>query len=280
MRTAKERGADVAHFSELCLSGYAGSDFRNYDDFDWDQLKLSTRKIINFAGKLKLWVILGSTHRLNGKHKPHNSLYIINAHGNVIDRYDKMFCTGDKSEKTGDLEHYSPGSHFCEFRIKELKCGVLICHDFRYPELYREYKRRGVSVIFNSHHNGHESPKDWKQSLAYIGRRHYCADGNMNRLGIIVPSTMQTRATSNFMWISVNNTSAKESDWASFFVEPDGVITGRLIRNRAGVLISTVDTKAAIYDASEDWRDRLMLRGVCHSGTLVKDRRSAIRTVL
>ncbi len=27
IRTAKERGADVAHFPEACLSGYAGVDF-------------------------------------------------------------------------------------------------------------------------------------------------------------------------------------------------------------------------------------------------------------
>ena len=38
MRSARERGADLAHFPEACLSGYAGSDFDSYDGFDWAQL--------------------------------------------------------------------------------------------------------------------------------------------------------------------------------------------------------------------------------------------------
>ena len=45
----------------------------------------------------------------------------------------------------------------------------------------------------------------------------------------------------------------------------------------SGILISTVDTKTKLYDASEEWRDRA-LRGVYHSGTLVRDKRAACRT--
>jgi hypothetical protein len=81
------------------------------------------------------------------------------------------------------------------------------------------------------------------------------------------------------MWISCSNTSARESCFPSFFVRPDGVATGRLRLNRAGVLISTVDTREQLYDSSVAWRDRAM-RGVFHSGTLVRDRRSRDRTRL
>jgi hypothetical protein len=40
-----------------------------------------------------------------------------------------------------------------------------------------------------------------------------------------------------------------------------------------------VDTKAKFYDASAAWRERAM-RGVYHSGTLVRDPRSKRRSVL
>jgi len=43
--------------------------------------------------------------------------------------------------------------------------------------------------------------------------------------------------------------------------------------------MSTVDTTARLYDGTADWRDRAM-RGVLHSGTLVRDQRSAERTRL
>jgi hypothetical protein len=86
-------------------------------------------------------------------------------------------------------------------------------------------------------------------------------------------------ATSNHMWISCSNTSARYSCFPSFFVRADGIITGRLRRNAAGVLVSTVDTRQRIYDGTAAWRDRAM-RGVFHSGTLVRDRRSEDRTRL
>ena len=90
---------------------------------------------------------------------------------------------------------------------------------------------------------------------------------------------MQSQAGNNYMWISCSNTSARESCWPSFFVRPDGATTGRLKLNTAGVLMSTVDTQERLYDATVAWRDRAM-RGIFHSGTLVRDRRSEERTQL
>ena len=104
MKEAKRRRAEVVHFSELCLSGYAGVEFPSLRGFDWELLEQATEKVIDLSKRLKLWVILGSTHRLSGKHKPHNSLYIIDPRGRLVDRYDKMFCAGPRSGKAGDLK--------------------------------------------------------------------------------------------------------------------------------------------------------------------------------
>ena len=274
MRQAKEKGAEVAHFSEVCHSGYAGSEFKSYDNFNWDLLYTGGEKILNLARELKLWVILGSSHRLTGKHKPHNSLYIINSRGKIVDRYDKMFCVGDKTEKNGDLAHYSSGNHFSVFTIKGIKCGALICHDFRYQELYREYKRKGVELMFHSYHVGNFSARRWKKTQNYFGPRVRKVKGYTSTSGVLTPPTMQTYAANNYMWISNNNTSSRESAFPSFFVRADGLITGMLPRNKAGVLISKVDTKLKMFDASEAWRDRVINQGILHSGKLRKDNRS------
>jgi deaminated glutathione amidase len=61
-------------------------------------------------------------------------------------------------------------------------------------------------------------------------------------------------------------------------VRPDGVVTGRLRRNTAGVLISELDTEEQIYHSTVAWRERAM-GGTLHSGTLV-DERSRDRTKL
>src|SRR4051794_3804747 len=87
MRRAGEQGADLVHFSECALSGYAGVDLPSADDLDWDALRQETEAILALARDLKVWVVLGSTHRLSGDHKPHNCLYVIDPEGKVIDRY-------------------------------------------------------------------------------------------------------------------------------------------------------------------------------------------------
>ncbi len=279
MRSAKERGAHVAHFPEACMSGYAGADLTSPAGIDWSLLEASVREVLERAGRLGLWVVLGSTHRLSGRHKPHNSLYVIDDRGRLVDRYDKRFCAGDRSGRTGDLAHYSSGSHFARFRIRGVRCGALICHDYRYPELYRAYKREGVQLVFHSFHAGHVTRRGMKALRSQVGARFVRFNGGSTLPAITMPAAMQTAAACNYVWISCSNTSAPESCWPAFFVRPDGVVTGRLRRNRAGVLISRVDPKASFYDSTVAWRDRVM-RGVLHSGALVRDRRSSQRTKL
>jgi predicted amidohydrolase len=270
MREAKYRGADVVHFPEASLSGYAGTDFESYEGFDWKLLENSTLKILNIARQLQLWVILGSTHQLSGKHKPHNSLYIIDNHGKLIDRYDKLFCAE---------AYYSPGNHFSIFTINGVRCGTLICHDYRYPELYREYKRNNVQVMFHSYNAGHMTPKRMKDMRAEVGEYLQRFNPGSTIPGITMPATMIASAANNYIWISCSNTSARESCWSSFFLRPDGIVIGRLRLNTAGILITTVDTEEQFYDSTVDWRDRAM-KGIYHSGTLVQDSRSEKRMEL
>jgi len=266
MRLAQSNGADVAHFSETCLGGYAGVDFDSFDDYDWELLRRCTGEIMKLAGELNLWVILGSNHQLTGNHKPHNSLYVIDNNGTIIDRYDKMFCTGNREETSGDLKHYSPGSQFTIVTIMGITCGLQICHDMRYPELYREHQKRCVRLMFHSYYNGRRTFNNPDDPFENIW-------------GVITEPTMQTYAAENNMWISANNTTTRESCWPSFCVRPDGVITGRLKRNKESILITDIDTKYSFYDASKVWRLRAM-SGVYHSGTPVIDERSADRTSL
>jgi predicted amidohydrolase len=80
-----------------------------------------------------------------------------------------MFCAGDRSEETGDLAHYSPGSHLSVFSIRGVRCGALICHDYRYAELYREYKRRGVQLMFYSFHAGNVPPERFRAMREAVG---------------------------------------------------------------------------------------------------------------
>lgn len=260
-----ELRADVVHFSETALSGYAGVDVPNTDAIDREELRAATEEVMRAAKQRKLWVLLGSTHFLTGNHKPHNSVYIINPRGRIHERYDKRFCTGVEGAKpTLDMCHYSPGDHHSIFRIKGIPCAVLICYDFRFPEIYRDLKRQGVRVIFQSFHNARKTVVD---------------DPAYNIWKTVVPATMSTRASENGFWISANNSAARRSCWSSFSVQPDGDIVGSLKLHTSQVLLTEMDLGRSFFDPSAPWRDRAM-RGVLNSGTVIRDPRSTNRTGL
>src|SRR5262245_45150582 len=92
LEQAASAGADLGHFSETALSGYASVDSPGTDAIDWDELTAATRDVMAAARRLRLWVLLGSTHRLSDGVKPHNCVYVIDSKGKIVDRYDKR-CT-------------------------------------------------------------------------------------------------------------------------------------------------------------------------------------------
>lgn len=251
MQTAKRKGALIVHFSETALSGYAGTDFESWVNYDWAGYEAELRAILAEAKKLKLWVVLGGSHRLTGKHKPHNSLYLIGPDGKIRDRYDKRFCT------SGDLRNYAAGDHFVTFTVNGVKCALLICYDLRFPELYREYKQLGAQVMFHSFYNARGEKK-----------------GIWN---VVMRPTAQAHAGLNYMYISMNNASGYYQQWPSVFIHPDGQIAKSLTQHRAGVMVNTVNLKNVFYQAVSDaWQKRAHTGHYC-SDIPVNDPRSRNR---
>jgi predicted amidohydrolase len=279
MRAAKARGAHVAHFPECALSGYAGPDLASYAGYDWPALREACERVLALARELRLWVVVGSAHRLSRRHKPHNSLYVVDDRGELVDRYDKRFCAGDRRSRTGDLAHYTPGNHCTVFELRGVRCGAQICHDYRYPELYRESQRRGVELMFHSFHAGGLSAASYRSMQAQVGRRFQRFNPGTTLPEITMPAAMHTAAADNHLWISCSNSSRRNSCWGAFSVRPDGVLAGRLRRHAAGILLTEVDARGRYYDSTAAWRERAMA-GRLHSGRLVADPRSKRRRQL
>lgn len=250
MEQARQEDCDLVHIPECALSGYAGTDHKSLENLDWKSLRNHTRDILKKADELDLWVILGSTHPLTSGNKPHNSLYVINPAGQIIDRYDKRFCT------SGDLKHYTSGDHYVTFEAKGVRCGLLICYDIRFPELYRDYKSLDVQVLFQSFYNARQKP------------------GSIHPK--IMPVTAQARAATNSFYISLTNSSAKHS-WPCHFITPDGLIADKLPLDEPGLLVADIDTNQKFYDASRTFREKAM-QGKLSSGETVIDERSKDRT--
>jgi predicted amidohydrolase len=244
---AKRRRADIVHFHEACLSGYlAREGAPPLKEVDWAALRQAAEEVCRQARRLRVWVVLGSSHPLTPAHKPTNCLYLIGPDGKLRDRYDKRFCTA------ADLKVYAPGNRFVTFEINGVACALLICFDLRFPELYRRLQRMGVRVIMQSFHNG------------------YMKGPGIH--GHIMPQTVQAQAGMNGFWISANNSTGRYSRWPSIFVTPDGRVAASLKRHTAGMMVNSINTAKEFYDPSAPYR-RAAMRGILHTGRCLRDRR-------
>ena len=248
MRRAKRARAEIVHFPECALSGYAGADLESPELIDWGLLRTETENIMGLAGRLGLWLVLGSTHRLTTPNKPHNCLYLVNPQGRVVNRYDKRFCT------PRDLKHYTPGNRFVHFGINGVKCSLLICFDLRFPEVYRRLYKDGVDFVLQSFYNA-------RQKGASVHN-------------VIMKETMQCRAATNHLWISMANSSGYYSPYGSCFIQPDGRIVGSVRQNRRGILVKTVDLGREFYDPMVDFRDGAMAGRLNNAPEDIEDPRS------
>jgi len=254
LEKARRAKADIVHFSECALSGYASVDYKTFAGYDWGVLKEEAEKIVALAGKLKLWVVLGCAHRLTGPNKPHNSLYLIGPGGKIIDRYDKRFCT------EVDLANFTPGNRFVNFEINRVRCTLLICFDLRFPEIYRQLKKQDVDFVLQSFYNARQKGPSVHTD--------------------IMRQTMQCRAGTNYFWVSMANSSGYYSPYPSCFIQPDGKIAAQLRFNRAGMMINTVDVGKAFYDPAAKFRDMAMKGRLSNGPGRIKDPRSRKRTTL
>lgn len=87
--------------------------------------------------------ILGS-FREGGAGKPRNTAIAIDEDGRIAVTYSKIHLFSPGNEHTG----YNPGNALGLFPLGPLTCGIAICYDLRFPEIFRLYAGRGAQVVF------------------------------------------------------------------------------------------------------------------------------------
>ena len=105
MRQAVAQGARLVVFPEGHLSGYAKAQVRDWADLDWAVVREELELTADLAGELGIWTVIGSAHLLTPPRRPHNSMYVVSDQGQLVDRYDKRFCS-----HTEVTQYYTPGS--------------------------------------------------------------------------------------------------------------------------------------------------------------------------
>jgi omega-amidase len=137
-------GADVVLFPELVDSGYAGlkagAKPRTYGD-------PLLEKFAALSFQLSCYCIAGSVY-LQQPPPPTSNTSLVFHRGRIIYRYDKIHLF----RPTGDHLYFSPGKRIGTFRLSlprlNVRAGIVICYDLRFPEIVRAMALRGLDVLF------------------------------------------------------------------------------------------------------------------------------------
>jgi len=196
IRHAAASGAALICFPEQFATGWDPQPRKNIQDIDG-----SIVSTLRAYAKESGIGILGSFRQANVP-LPKNTAVAIGKDGRILSTYAKMHLFSPGHENEGN----SPGTDLGLFTIDSLTCGIAICYDLRFPDLFRLYAQKGVQAVF--------VPSAWP----HIRTRHW-------------ELFIQARALENQMYIvGVNATGETPIDsysGNSMTADPQGTIVSR-----------------------------------------------------
>jgi predicted amidohydrolase len=248
MRHARSEGAAIVHFPEGAMSGYTKGQIKSWDDVEWDALVHELRLVASLARELGLWVVVGSNHRLTPPHRPHNSLYVISAQGEVATRYDKQFCS-----HTEISDWYTPGQGCCVFEVEGWRFGCALCIEIQFPELFQKYGELDVDCVLFSSYS--------EVSMFGIQAQGYAASHNY--------------------WVSVSVPAQTSHALSSRLIAPTGELQAAVPPSISGLVVNPLDVdspewKVALQYA-KPWRAKAR-DGAIYRQRYVQDPRSEGKT--
>jgi nitrilase len=109
-----------------------------------------TAFLASIAHRHNAWVLAGSIIEEAGQHFYNTSL-LLNRRGDVVATYRKMHLFEAALENglvIRESETYTAGSEPAMADLEGWRCGLAICYDLRFPELFRHYSAQGAQLLF------------------------------------------------------------------------------------------------------------------------------------
>jgi predicted amidohydrolase len=196
IRHAADCGAKLVCFPEQFATGWDPQPHKNIQDIHGSIIS----SLQAYAKEYRIG-ILGSFREEHAP-LPKNTAVAIGRDGRILASYAKIHLFSFCHEQEGN----SPGTDLGIFTFDSLTCGIAICYDLRFPELFRIYAQKGVQAVF--------VPSAWPQSRIRYWELFITA-----------------RAAENQMYVLGVNTTGKtpvdQYSGASMTADPNGMIVSR-----------------------------------------------------
>jgi omega-amidase len=125
---------------ELWLTGYSYSEIFNAAKFISENIN-----VLKDITKSKNFNLIGSVPWLENN-KLFNRNLIINNRGELKGYYDKIHLFKPLLEH----KYFFPGNKPIVIEITDIKAGIMLCYDIRFPELSRKLMLNGAEILFVS----------------------------------------------------------------------------------------------------------------------------------
>ncbi|MBM3096072.1 carbon-nitrogen hydrolase family protein [Ensifer sp. T173] len=248
---AASKGVRLVSFCEGALSGYSKAQIADPDawlSFDWRTHEEELRRIGELCGKLGIYAVVGGAHMLSTTSRPHNSLYVLSAAGELLTRYDKRFLSNSEVN-----DWYTPGTDPIIFEADGYRFGCAICIESQFPEVFSEYERLAADVVLFSSYG---IPEHFQVAL----RAH---------------------AGLNCLWISASTPAQKAAKGPAGIIGPDGKWSATCAASATSCYtVAVLDRDDPAYDVplqkARPWRKRAR-SGDIYRERIVNDPRSMNR---
>lgn len=221
---ASAQGAEIVCFPEAYLPGLRGQDFEVFP-YDLAQQNRAVEEVSALARTHRVATILGL--EIVSEAGRQIGACVIDAQGGI-----QGYQTKNQLDPTEDHD-YVPGSGRRIFEINGVKFGVAICHEgFRYPETVRWAAVRGAKIVFHPHCTGTEKKGVRRTEWGAAGAPYY-------------EQAMMMRSRENTIYFASVNYGFPFQESATSLIAPSGECQAFLPYGEAGVLVQSIDVKAA-----------------------------------
>jgi predicted amidohydrolase len=152
VRHAAASGAAIICFPEQFATGWDPRPRKNIQDIHGSIVS----SLQAYAKEYGIG-ILGSFRQANDPF-PKNTAVAIGRDGRILASYAKIHLFSYGHEDEGN----SPGTDLGMFTLDSLNCGIAICYDLRFPDLFRLYASKGVQAVFVPSAWPHIRTRQWE----------------------------------------------------------------------------------------------------------------------
>lgn len=211
---AIQKGIKLLIFPECALTGYPPRDIENSSVVEFDKLHMVYEQIQKLVDCNNIYVIAGTI--IKEDEKFYNSAIFFSPHKEKLFYHKRALWGWDK-------DNFSIGNMDGIFEIENLKIGVRICFEVRFPEFFRELYREHTDLNIILFYD----VSDYDDEQRYS----------------IIESHIRTRAVENVTYTLTVDAIHPYQTAPTALYDRSGVRVVELKRNKPGLLVYDLDNK-------------------------------------